>query len=154
MYSSPNGRDWKVLVDKSLNEADVPHDYVELAHPVQARYIKLENIHVPTGKFALSGLRVFGKGKGKKPASVEHFEVLRGDSERRSSWLRWQMANDAQGYTIYFGIAADKLYNNILVYGRNEYSFSGLEKDRAYYFQIEAFNQNGISERTPTLKVE
>jgi hypothetical protein len=45
----------------------VPHDYVELAVPVKARYIKLENLHMPTGKFAISGLRVFGKGSGTVP---------------------------------------------------------------------------------------
>jgi len=32
---------------------------VEIAKPVKARFIKLENIHMPTGKFAISGLRVF-----------------------------------------------------------------------------------------------
>ena len=55
------------VVDKSNNKTDVPHDYVEFSKPVQARFIKLENIHMPTGKFAISGLRVFGNGNGAKP---------------------------------------------------------------------------------------
>jgi len=50
---------WNLLIDKSGNKTDVPHDYIELAKPVEARYIKLENIHMPTGKFAISGLRIF-----------------------------------------------------------------------------------------------
>lgn len=29
-----------------------------------------------------------------------------------------------------------------------------MDRSDAYYFQIEAFNQNGISERTAILKVE
>ena len=62
-----DGKKWNVLVDKSNNKTDVPHDYVELEKPVQARFIKLENIHMPTGKFAISGLRVFGNGNGAKP---------------------------------------------------------------------------------------
>ena len=56
-----------MLVDKSNNKTDVPHEYIELEKPVQARFIKLENIHMPTGKFAISGLRVFGNGGGAKP---------------------------------------------------------------------------------------
>jgi len=154
LSSSFNGNDWKTLVDKSKNNTDVPHDYVELAHPVQARFIKIENIHMPTGKFALSGLRVFGKGKGNRPDPVKHFVVLRGEGERRNAWLKWQSTDDAQGYTIYMGIQPNKLYNNIMVYGSNEYYFKGMDKGFAYYFQIEAFNENGVSERTPPVKVE
>src|SRR5690606_9944554 len=60
---SEDGRHWSVLADKSQNKTDVPHDYVELQQPVKARYIKLENVHMPTGKFAISGLRVFGRGQ-------------------------------------------------------------------------------------------
>jgi len=154
LYYSLDGKDWNVVVDKSRNTTDVPHDYVELAHPVRARFIKMENIHMPTGKFALSGLRVFGNGTGDTPASVKHFVVLRGDSERRNAWLKWQSSADAQGYTIYVGIAPDKMYNNIMVYGSNEYYFKGMNKNLPYCFQIEAFNENGISERTPMMRVE
>jgi hypothetical protein len=64
LYYSVDGKKWNVLVDKSNNKKDVPHDYIELSQPVQARFIKLENIHMPTGKFAISGLRVFGNGNG------------------------------------------------------------------------------------------
>jgi hypothetical protein len=53
----------KRLVDKSKNKTDVPHDYVELKTPAKARYLKITNLHMPTGKFALSGFRVFGKGQ-------------------------------------------------------------------------------------------
>jgi hypothetical protein len=143
-----------VLVDKGNNQVDVPHDFVALANPVRARFIKMENIHVPAGKFALSGLRVFGRGKGNKPDSVKHFVVLRGESERRNAWLKWQSSDDAQGYTIYFGITPDKLYGSIMVYGSNEYYFKGMDKNIPYYFQIEGFNEIGLSSRTPVQTVE
>lgn len=42
MYYSEDGKKWKILIDKSGNKKDVPHDYVELATPVQARFIKLK----------------------------------------------------------------------------------------------------------------
>jgi len=140
-----------VLIDKSNNTRDVPHDYVELTKPIQARYIKIENIHVPTGTFALSGFRIFGKGNGFAPDSVQGLVVLRGESERRNAWLKWKQSDDADGYVIYWGVAPDKLYNSVMVYGSNEYYMKALDKDRAYYFRIEAFNRNGISPGTATI---
>lgn len=154
LYTSDDGVSWKLLIDKSNNHTDIPHEYVELKTPIQTRYIKMENVHVPTGKFAISGLRIFGKGNGSVPDTVQHFVVLRGDSERRNSWLKWQAEPRATGYTIYTGASPDKLYTSIMVYGTNEYYFSAMEKDRPYYFQIEAFNENGVSKRTAVVKVE
>ena len=95
-----------LLVDKSNNKTDVPHDYVELAKPVQARYLKLENIHMPTGKFAISGLRVFGNGNGAKPDTVKHFIVLRTEKDKRSAWIKWSLVDNAYAYNIYSGTRA------------------------------------------------
>ncbi len=154
IYASVDGKNWKLLVDKSKNKTDVPHDYIELSKPIKTRYLKIVNIHMPTGKFALSGFRAFGKGAGAKPDTVKDFMVLRGDAERRNSWIRWSPVDNAIGYTIYTGIAPDKLYSNILVYSKNEYFFNGMEKDLPYYFQIEAFNENGISARSKVIEVK
>ncbi len=158
IYGSNDGKKWTVLVDKSNNKTDVPHDYIELEKPASARFLKLENIKMPTGKFALSGFRVFGKGAGEKPEPVEDFIVLRNRpekfGERRNSWLRWKQNDLADGYVVYFGKSEDKLYGSIMVYGTNEYYFSGMDRADAYYFQIEAFNANGISERTAIVKSE
>ena len=65
LWESADGKNWRMLVDKSRNNTDVPHEYIELSKPIQTRFLKLENIHMPTGKFAISGLRAFGKGTGK-----------------------------------------------------------------------------------------
>lgn len=154
LYSSNDGVNWKILIDKSRNKTDIPHEYVELTNPVKARYLKLENIHMATGKFAISGFRAFGKGAGTVPDAVQHFVVLRGDSERRNSWLKWQVNEKATGYNIYTGTAPDKLYTSIMVYGASEYYFTAMEKDKPYYFQIEAFNENGIGKRSAVIKVE
>ncbi len=152
IYHSADGKKWSLLIDKSRNKTDVPHDYVELAKPVKTRYLKMENLHMPSGKFALSGFRVFGNGPGVAPDTVRHFIVLRGKSEPRNAWLKWQLSDDATGYTIWFGVAPDKLYGNIMVYGRNEYYFNGMDKDLPYSFQIEAFNENGVGGRTVVQK--
>ncbi|RYY12813.1 MAG: xylosidase [Chitinophagaceae bacterium] len=152
--ASADGRQWTVIADKSQNKKDVPHDYIELPRPVRARFLRIENIHAASGKFALSGFRVFGKMNKPVPDTVKHFIVLRGDSERRNAWLKWQTGDDATGYVIYTGTSPDKLYNAIMIYGTNQYYFTGMERDRPYYFQIEAFNEGGIGKRTAVIRVE
>jgi beta-xylosidase len=154
LYYSADGKKWNVLVDKSNNKSDVPHEYVELETPVQARFIKLENIHMPTGKFAISGLRVFGNGNGTKPSTVENFIVLRTEKDKRSAYIKWKPVDNAHAYNIYYGIAPDKLYSCIMVHDNNEYWFKAMDSQRAYYFSIEAINENGVSEKTKTIKAD
>lgn len=156
LYYSVDGKKWKILIDKSNNKTDVPHDYVELEKPVQARFIKLENIHMPSGKFAISGLRVFGNGNGEKPDSVKTFMVLRTEKDKRSGWIRWSPVNNAYAYNIYWGTAPDKLYNCVMVMNNNinEYWFKAMDKLKTYYFTIEAINENGVSPKKEILKAE
>lgn len=154
LYASADGKKWNVITDKSNNKTDVPHDYIELENSIQARYIKLENIHIPTGKFAISGLRIFGNGNGPKPEPVKKFIVLRTEKDKRSAWIKWQWSDDAYAYNIYMGTAPDKLYNCIMVHSANEYFLKTMDKLSTYYFQIEAINENGVSARSNILKVE
>lgn len=154
IYSSADSKKWNLLVDKSLNTTDVPHDYVELPKPTKARYIKLENVHMPTGKFAISGLRVFGKGAGQKPDTVEGFIVLRTEKDKRSAFIKWRPVTTAFAYNIYYGTAPGKLYNCIMVHANNEYWMKSMDSQKTYYYQIEAVNENGISARTEEMKVE
>jgi xylan 1,4-beta-xylosidase len=152
LQASVDGRRWQTIVDKSGNRTDVPHDYVELEKPVEARFVRMENVHVPTGKFAISGLRVFGKGPGREPGAVEDFVALRGDSDRRNAWLKWRAEPAATGYVISCGVAPDKMYTSVTVHGATEYYYRAMDKDRAYHFQIEAFNEAGISKRGAPIK--
>jgi len=153
LYSTDN-KNWKILIDKGQNKTDIPHDYVELTQPVKARYIKLINQHMPTGKFAISGLRVFGNANGAKPDTVKSFIVLRTQKDKRSAWIKWQLNDDAYAYNIYVGTAPNKLYNSIMVYNTNQYFFKAMDKDLPFYFQIEAVNENGVSARTSVLRSE
>jgi hypothetical protein len=143
-----------LLVDKSNNKTDVPHDYIELQNPVQTRYIKLENIHMPGGKFAISGLRIFGNGNGNKPDEVKQLVVLRTEKDKRSAWLKWRPVDNAYAYNIYMGLAPDKLYNCVMVYSTNEYYCKAMDKEKPYYFTIEAVNENGASERSKVIKAD
>lgn len=154
IYESIDGKKWKLLVDKSKNKTDVPHDYIELPQVTKTRFLKLENSHMPTGKFAISGFRVFGKGNGAAPAAVKNFFVLRTEKDKRSAWIKWSPVDHAFAYNIYMGTAPDKLYNNIMIYNANEYYYKGMDKEKPYYFQIEAINENGVSQRSPISKSE
>lgn len=153
LLASVDGRKWTVIADKSANKTDVPHDYIELSQPVQARYIKLENIHMPTGKFAISGLRVFGNGNGEKPAAVKQFMVLRTEKDKRSAYIKWSPVDNAYAYNIYYGTSPDRLYNCVMVHDLNEYWFKAMDREKTYYFTIEAINENGVSARYKTLEV-
>lgn len=158
IWKSDDGKKWTLLIDRSQNQTDVPHEYIELEKPVETRYIKIENVKMPTGKFAICGLRVFGKAHGTVPNEVQNFVAFRSDpnkpGERRSAWLKWQQNPEADGYVVYFGKSPDKLYGSIMVYGKNEYFNTGLDLNDTYYFQIEAFNANGISKRSEVIKCD
>jgi xylan 1,4-beta-xylosidase len=154
LYYSVDGKKWNVLVDKSNNKTDVPHEYVELEKPVQARYIKLENIHMPTGKFAISGFRVFGNGNGAKPEAVKGFIVLRTEKDKRSAFIKWKPVDNAFAYNIYYGTHPDKLYTSIMIHSNNEYWMKAMDGLKTYYYTIESVNESGVSERSPIIKVE
>jgi len=153
IFVSDDAQNWKMAVDKSKNDKDVPHDYVELTKPITGRYVKLVNVHAATGLFAVSDFRVFGNGLSEKPKSVTGFKVDRNPSDPRNAMIHWNRQSDAIGHTIYYGITPDKLYNNIMVYEEGSYDFRGLDKETEYYFSIEAFNESGKSELTKKLKV-
>ncbi|WP_301926024.1 family 43 glycosylhydrolase [Ferruginibacter sp.] len=154
LYYSLDGKKWSVLKDKSNNKTDVPHDYIELEQPVEARFIKLENIHMPTGKFAISGLRVFGNGHGAKPSAVQNFIVLRTEKDKRSAYIKWRPVDNAFAYNIYYGTNPDKLYTCIMVHDNNEYWLKTMDNQKPYYFSIEAINENGVSQKSTPIKSE
>jgi hypothetical protein len=154
LFGSDDGKKWKLLLDKSANKTDVPHDYVEFEKPVRTRFVKLENVHMPTGKFAISGLRVFGNGEGRKPEIVKELIVLRTEKDKRSAYIKWPPSADAFAYNLYYGTAPDKLYNCIMVYDANDYWFKAMDLKKTYYFSIEAINENGTSPRTEVKKVD
>lgn len=152
IYSSDNGTDWTLVVDKSDNDKDVPHDYIELSETLDARYLKLENIHVPSGNFCLSEFRVFGFADGEKPLPVRNFKVVRDKQNKRNAMISWSPSSGAYGYNIYYGIAPEKLYNCITVNGADHYDFRGLDLGTTYYFAIEALSESGRSALSKVVK--
>lgn len=150
---SVDGKDWKVLIDKSNSYKDTPNDYTELEFPEKVRYVRYKNIEVPTPSLAISEIRVFGLGEGKAPQKVKKLNLER-QTDRRDIAISWTPVKGAQGYNVLWGIAPDKLYSSWMVYDANELFMKSLTVDQDYYFSIEAFNENGVSERTEVQHVK
>jgi len=149
---SVDGKSWITLVDKKNNFKDVPNDYVELSIPKTVRYIRYQNIHVPTPNLSISDLRIFGIGQGKVPQAVKNFSVHR-KTDRRDAVIAWDKQANTQGYNVLWGIAPNKLYNSWMVYDKNFLDLKSLATDQTYYFSMEAFNESGVSGKTKIIKV-
>ena len=142
---SQDGEHWIPLVDKSKNLDDNTHDYTQLENSVQCRYLKITNVEVPGGHFALSGFRVFGKGRGEAPGEVEFLSAIRNPEDRRSVTLRWNPSEEATGYVLSFGADRSRMYQHYMVYEENTVTINSLNTHLPYIFSIEAFNENGIT---------
>jgi xylan 1,4-beta-xylosidase len=152
-YSSDN-KTWHSLVNKAENKTDVPHDYIELKTPVKARFIRLTNYHVPSGTFALAGLRVFGNAGGGAPEKIKKLEIVRSAKDRCVVDLKWNKISDAVGYNIRYGTQKDKLYHNYQVLGTDSVTIRSLNSLSKYFFTIDAFNENGISKGNKIIEAE
>jgi hypothetical protein len=75
-------------------------------------------------------------------------------ADRRNAFIKWMPQQNCQGYNILWGIAPDKLYSSWMVYDKDSMLMRNLNADQKYYFSIEAFNENGISERTALMEIK
>lgn len=146
-YSS-DGTNWTVLVDKRTADTDLAHDYLEFSSPVKLQYLRLTAKELPYGeKFAVSGLRVFGKGNTPPPAPATEVKSHCQD-DGMTAKVTWRDVSGAQGYNVRFGIAPDKLYLSHLVYDANEVLLTALNKEQQYWICVDSFGEGGITEGT------
>ncbi len=149
LYTSMDGEKWTKLVDRRDNKRVNPHDYIELQEPVDAAYVKIVNHHaMDHGKFAIRDLRLFGHGYGEAPSKVEKVEAVRHADDERFASLKWEKVNDADGYLVRFGVAPDFLNQTIQVKGGyiDHLNLHILIKGVKYYYQVDSYNENGITE--------
>lgn len=150
---SENGKGWKTIIDRNSNTKDMPHELVVLDSPVNTRYIRIKNTKNMEGKFSLYDFRVFGNGLGELPRESADIKVDRDENDNRIIRLNWKMENNATGYIVRWGVKKDQLKNAKMVY---ENSFEGrfFNRDSEYYFSVDTFNENGITNGTQVLKAE
>lgn len=147
LSASEDGEEWEVIMDYSENQRDMPHGYIELPEAVEARYVKYDHVHCSTKNLAISEFRVFGNGKGDVPEPPANFTVER-QEDRRNVLLSWTPDPGATGYVIYWGIDQEKLNLSALMYDQASYELRALNTDQGYYYQVEAFDENGVSARS------
>ena len=144
LEGSVDGERWFVIEDKSEVQTDLSHDLVIREDGFVARYIRLSSMAVPYGQnFAVSGLRVFGLGKGESP------EVPRFNAKRNNDLdmlVQIEQQESTLGYNILFGSSPEKLYHSDMVFASGEYRIGALIQGREYYVRVDAFNENGITE--------
>lgn len=149
---SLDGKTWGLLVDRTDNRKDVPHDYVPLPAPMLAQYMRITNVHMSGGgPFSIRDLRVFGSGEGARPAKAPRFEVHRDPSDPRNAVVRWDILPDAEGYVVRYGVSAGKLYENLEIRGKKEIVLHDLNEDATYYFAVDAFNDSGRTLGAPEI---
>ncbi len=144
LEGSPDGENWFVIEDKSDAATDLSHDLIVREAGFSARYLRLSNMAVPYGQNpCVSGLRVFGLGRGEKPAVPQFTAVRANDLDMLVSI---QPQDSALGYNILFGSSPEKLYHSCMVFSAGEHRVGALIKGRDYCVRVDAFNENGITE--------
>ena len=141
VHVSNDNKNWILVVDKSSNTKEFPHDYTELSEAVNARYVKLTNIFTPGGgKFAVKDLRVFGNSAKASFSQTKNITIVRDEDDSRIATIMWEPVKGADGYLIRYGIEPDKLYNHYMVYDDFKITINTLDKGTNYYFLVEAFD--------------
>lgn len=142
---------WKKLSDKTANKEYQTNPYEEIKNPVLARYVKITNYNVPYGAFAISDFRIFGSGTGRKPKKVNEFRAIRDYRDPQVIKMSWKKQANTAGYNIRYGSDKDKLYHSLQVYKKTRLTIHCPDKKRIYWFEIDAFNENGVTPGKPML---
>ncbi len=146
MYHSLDGNRWTPLADLTGERRDRPNAYIELPRPVRARYVKYEHGYVASPNLAISDIRIFGNGSGGRPATPAGLTARR-DTDPRNAFISWRRVAGVVGYNILWGIQPTKLYQTYQVFADQGESLEirALTVGQEYYFAIEAFDENGVS---------
>jgi len=149
LESSVDGATWTMVLDRSANTREVPHDYVQLDTPRVARWLRVTNAGAAAagGTFSLRDLRVFGESDMPAPARVEGLAVTRA-SDTRGVTLTWQRARGARSYVVRFGLSPDKLYSSYEVGDVDRLTINALNAGVTYYFTVDAVGEGGVTRGT------
>ncbi len=146
LTGSADGKNWFVIEDKSDAQTDLTHDLILWEEGIRVRFLRLSDMAVPYGQQpCISGLRVFGLGRGEKPAAPVFTVRRENDLDMTVSV---QSQENTLGYNILFGSSPDKLYHSYMTFKAGDQRIGALIKGRDYFVRVDAFNENGITEGT------
>ena len=148
---SADKKNWKKLSDKTANTEYTTNPYETIKIPVEAQYLKITNYHVPVGTFAISGFRIFGSGNDRKPKKVGTFRAVRDYRNQQIIKMSWKKQANTTGYNIRYGTEKDKLYHSYQVFKNARLTIHCPDKNKTYWFQMDAFNENGVTPGKPQL---
>ncbi len=145
LEASDDGICWRMLTDRRGNDDDHPHEYFEYDDE-GFRYIKLTNHgNIPAGgRFAVSGIRVFGDSVGAAPEKAPDFTAVR-DEDGRNMRVTWENVPDAEGYFVRFGVNENELHTHFQIIGATEANIRCLIKGVRYHVTVDAYNKGGIT---------
>ncbi|MCL2088969.1 MAG: family 43 glycosylhydrolase, partial [Oscillospiraceae bacterium] len=148
---SADGESMSMLADKKnavsepFTAQDTTHDYFELENPINVRFVRITNHgSIPAGgRFAVSGIRLFGSGQGEKPAAVSGVTVTRHKDDERCATISWNAVPNAEGYIVRYGCNKNFLNIHHQVIGQNTVTVRNLTAGVEYHFAVDAYNENG-----------
>ncbi len=146
LEGSEDGENFFVIEDKSDAVTDLSHDLIIREDGIKVRFLRLSNIEVPYKQIpAVSGIRVFGLGRGSRPGKSSYTVVRENDLD-----MSVQIKKDnALGHMILWGSCPEKLYHSCMVYGNEGVDkpkrIGALVSGREYVVRVDSFNENGIT---------
>ena len=142
-----------MVVDYSKEKTDRSNPYFELENPIRTRFIRYEHVYSKTPNLAISDIRIFGNGFGKTPDIPLSFGVLRDPNDERNAFISWSKMPNTVGYNILWGIEKGKLNQTYQVWGDepNKLELRALTVGQRYFYAIEAFNENGVSQKSDVI---
>ena len=142
---SDDGSEWRTAVDRRDNEDDHSHEYFQF-DDMKFRYIRLTNRgpFPANGRFAVSGLRIFGKNVGKAPDHAPEFIAVRHEDERDMT-VSWTPVDGAEGYFVRFGAVENKLYTHYQINSGCKAEIRNLIRGVRYHVTVDAYNKGGIT---------
>jgi xylan 1,4-beta-xylosidase len=154
VLASDDGERWTVIGDLSDETRDRANAYIELGEPATARWVRYEHLRSATPNLAISDLRVFGNGDGPSPATPTGVHARR-DDDPRNAFVSWDPVPGAVGYNVLWGIGPAKLYQTYQVFadGPIPLEIRALTVGQEYWFAVEAFDENGVSEPSAPVHV-
>ena len=152
LEASVDGESFETLIDRCENSEDYSHDYFETPE-ARIRYIRLVNMaETPAGgRFAVSGLRVFGDGNADAPAAVEAVTCERLEDERMMT-VTWDESENAEGYIVRFGINPDELNIHYKTQDQTSIILKCLNRGVDYYVTVDAYNESGVTKSGQLVK--